>query len=65
MMGSRDEGRRGRGGGRRKEEERGGEERGREGDRWRGKVVVEGLSRRKGGGESKERRGVGDWNLRI
>lgn len=31
--------------------------------------MVEGLSRGKGGGggetESKERRGVGDWNLRI
>lgn len=60
MMGSRDKGRRGRRGGVRRGEERRGE---REGDRWRGKVVVEGLSRGKGGG--KERRGVGDWNLRI
>lgn len=36
-----------------------------EGDRWRGKVVVEGLSRGKGRGVAEERRGVGDWNLRI
>lgn len=57
MMGSRDEGRRGRGG-RREEEER----RERETD---GKVV-EGLSRGKGGGGwDEEWRGVGAWNLRI
>lgn len=47
MMGSQDERRRGRGGG---QKERRGEERGRKGDRWRGKVVVEGLTRGKGGG---------------
>lgn len=50
MMGSRDEGRRGRRGGRRSRGER-------EGDRWRGKVVVEGLSRGKEGEAAAVRRG--------